>query len=321
MILASSRPPVVTASNPAPFTNRPMPQMPQNIPAEDDVEFGPTACERDQRSGPRCSPGVAVMPQPTMPGVPQQPTMPGMPPQQMQPGQQGQQPAQVPMTAPRPGMLPAPATNGPVGPPNPYLGTPPGPAAPTFNPNRPRRRRPRAARVGRAECRGRRICADAQRVADPVSDCLKARPCLAIRVLRGIEAGLAGTAFERTADTPGLESNVMSGSRPAVRGGEYAARGDYHRSPDPSWDYYPTYIAKTRGGAALARAHLLLARASSTPAAVRASSSTSSPSRLAIEGLDQHYSSERVRAGSLTWRFPTRTAASIARSAWTCSST
>jgi len=36
----------------------------------------------------------------------------------------------------------------------------------------------------------------------------------------------------------------MSGSRPAVRGGEYAARGDYHRSPDPSWDYYPTYIAK-----------------------------------------------------------------------------
>ena len=36
----------------------------------------------------------------------------------------------------------------------------------------------------------------------------------------------------------------MSDSRPAVRGGEYAARGDYHRSPDPAWDYYPTYIAK-----------------------------------------------------------------------------
>ena len=29
-----------------------------------------------------------------------------------------------------------------------------------------------------------------------------------------------------------------------VRRGEYAARGDYHRTPDPSWDYYPTYIAK-----------------------------------------------------------------------------
>ena len=36
----------------------------------------------------------------------------------------------------------------------------------------------------------------------------------------------------------------MSGSRPAVRGGEYAARGDYHRTPDPAWDYYPTYVAK-----------------------------------------------------------------------------
>ena len=29
-----------------------------------------------------------------------------------------------------------------------------------------------------------------------------------------------------------------------VRRGEYAARGDYHRTPDPSWDYYPTYLAK-----------------------------------------------------------------------------
>lgn len=29
-----------------------------------------------------------------------------------------------------------------------------------------------------------------------------------------------------------------------VRRGEYAARGDYHRTPDPSWDYCPTYLAK-----------------------------------------------------------------------------
>ena len=36
----------------------------------------------------------------------------------------------------------------------------------------------------------------------------------------------------------------MSASPPVVRGGEYAARGDYHREPDPSWDYYPTYLAK-----------------------------------------------------------------------------
>jgi len=129
MILASSRPPVVTASNPSPFANRPMqqmPQMPQNNPAEDDVEFGPTGA--NLINGPiGAQPGVAVMPQPTMPGVP---------PQQMQPGQQGQ-PAQVPMTAPRPGMLPQPVNNGPVVSPNPYLGAPPGPAAPTFNPNPP----------------------------------------------------------------------------------------------------------------------------------------------------------------------------------------
>jgi len=127
MILASSRPPVVTASNPTPFTSRPMPQMPQNNPAEDDVEFGPTGA--NMINGPiAAQPGVAVMPQPTMPGVPPQ--------QQVQPGQQGQ-PAQAPMTAPRPGMLPAPVNNGPVVPPNPYLGAPPGPAAPTFNPNPP----------------------------------------------------------------------------------------------------------------------------------------------------------------------------------------
>ena len=36
----------------------------------------------------------------------------------------------------------------------------------------------------------------------------------------------------------------MPESREAVRGGEYAARGDYHRTPDPAWDYYPTYVAK-----------------------------------------------------------------------------
>ena len=29
-----------------------------------------------------------------------------------------------------------------------------------------------------------------------------------------------------------------------VRRGEYAARGDYHRTLDPAWDYYPTYLAK-----------------------------------------------------------------------------
>ena len=35
-------------------------------------------------------------------------------------------------------------------------------------------------------------------------------------------------------------------SPPVVRSGEYAARGDYHRALDPSWEYYPTYLAKMR---------------------------------------------------------------------------
>src|SRR4029453_10696991 len=113
MILASSRPPVVTATNPAPFTSRPMPQVQQNVPVDDDAEVnGPVPGQQNP----------AVMPtMPTMPGV------------QMQQGPANQ----APMTAPRPGMLPAPANTNPATPPNPYLGAPPGPAAPGFNPNPP----------------------------------------------------------------------------------------------------------------------------------------------------------------------------------------
>ena len=90
----------------------------------------------------------------------------------------------------------------------------------------------------------------------------------------------------------------MSGSRPAVRGGEYAARGDDHRSPDPSWDYYPTYIAKIeavrRWLGQLAPGTRVLDAGCGEGVLV-----DEFASRLAIEGLDQHYSSERVRAGSL----------------------
>ena len=91
----------------------------------------------------------------------------------------------------------------------------------------------------------------------------------------------------------------MSGLRPAVRGGEYAERGDYHRSPDPSWDYYPTYIAK------LTAVRRWLSR---LPAGTRVLDAGCGEGvlvdefapRLAIEGIDQHYASERVRAGSVT---------------------
>ena len=91
----------------------------------------------------------------------------------------------------------------------------------------------------------------------------------------------------------------MTASPPVVRRGEYAARGDYHREPDPDWDYYPTYLAKL--------------------AAVRAWLDASAPGvrvldagcgegvlvdeyagRLAIEGIDPNYASARVRTASLT---------------------
>jgi SAM-dependent methyltransferase len=91
----------------------------------------------------------------------------------------------------------------------------------------------------------------------------------------------------------------MSASPPVVRRGEYAARGDYHRIPDPDWEYYPTYLAKLQ--------------------AVRRWLDTASPGtrvldagcgegvlvdeyagRLAIEGIDPNYGSDRVQTGSLT---------------------
>src|SRR5262245_51971601 len=83
-----------------------------------------------------------------------------------------------------------------------------------------------------------------------------------------------------------------------VRSGEYAARGDYHRTLDPSWDYYPTYLAKM----AAVRAYL-----DALPATTRVLDAGCGEgvlvdeyaSRLRIKGLDAHYGSERVTTGSL----------------------
>ena len=91
----------------------------------------------------------------------------------------------------------------------------------------------------------------------------------------------------------------MNGSSPVVRRGEYAARGEYHRAPDPTWEFYPTYIAK------LAAVRRWL---DALPAGTRVLDAGCGEGvlvdeyadRLRIEGLDPNYSSDRVRAGSLT---------------------
>jgi SAM-dependent methyltransferase len=82
------------------------------------------------------------------------------------------------------------------------------------------------------------------------------------------------------------------------RTGEYAERGDYHRELSPDWEFYPTYLAKL----ALVRQYL-----SALPPGTRVLDAGCGEGvlveefghRLAIEGIDPHYSAERVRQGSL----------------------
>jgi SAM-dependent methyltransferase len=91
----------------------------------------------------------------------------------------------------------------------------------------------------------------------------------------------------------------MNGSSPVVRRGEYAERGDYHRVPDPTWEFYPTYIAKLaavrRWLDALPRETRVLDAGCGEGVLVEEYAG-----RLRIEGLDPNYSSDRVRTGSLT---------------------
>jgi len=83
------------------------------------------------------------------------------------------------------------------------------------------------------------------------------------------------------------------------RTGEYADRGDYHRQLSPDWEFYPTYLAKLER----VRAYL-----GALPAPTRVLDAGCGEGvlvdefagRLAIEGLDTNYSSERVLRGSLT---------------------
>jgi 2-polyprenyl-3-methyl-5-hydroxy-6-metoxy-1,4-benzoquinol methylase len=83
-----------------------------------------------------------------------------------------------------------------------------------------------------------------------------------------------------------------------ARGGEYAARGDYHRTLDPSWDYYPTYLAKLDA----VRAYL-----DALPADARVLDAGCGEgvlvdeyaARLRISGVDANYASGRVKTASL----------------------
>ena len=85
----------------------------------------------------------------------------------------------------------------------------------------------------------------------------------------------------------------------AMRRGEYAARGDYHRTLDPGWDYYPTYLAK------LAAVRRFL---DALPTGTRVIDAGCGEGvlvddyagRLDIVGVDANYSSARVKQGALT---------------------
>ncbi len=90
----------------------------------------------------------------------------------------------------------------------------------------------------------------------------------------------------------------MSVDQP-VRQGEYAVRGDYHREPDPTWDYYPTYRAKLRA----IRAYL-----DRQPDGTRVLDAGCGEGllveeysgRLAMTGVDASYESSHVRRASVT---------------------
>jgi 2-polyprenyl-3-methyl-5-hydroxy-6-metoxy-1,4-benzoquinol methylase len=85
---------------------------------------------------------------------------------------------------------------------------------------------------------------------------------------------------------------------PAVRQGEYAARGDYHRALDPDWNFLPTYLAKLshvrRYLDALPPASRVLDAGCGEGVLVE-----EYRGRLAIEGIDPNYESPLVRRGSL----------------------
>ena len=84
-----------------------------------------------------------------------------------------------------------------------------------------------------------------------------------------------------------------------VRRGEYAARGDYHRSLDPGWDYYPTYLAKIEHVRRYLNALPLQSRVLDAGCGEGVLVDEYS-ARLEMTGLDPNYSAPRITNGSLT---------------------
>lgn len=88
--------------------------------------------------------------------------------------------------------------------------------------------------------------------------------------------------------------------RPVSRGGEYQARGDYHREPDRGWRYYPVYLAKKRFIGdymkGISRDTKILDAGCGEGVLVEAYRSQGYP----ITGLDLHYSSDCICQGSIT---------------------
>lgn len=84
-----------------------------------------------------------------------------------------------------------------------------------------------------------------------------------------------------------------------MRSGEYAARGDYHRTLDPAWDYYPTYLAKLNAVRTFLDAlppHTRVIDAGCGEGVLV----DEYAGRLDIVGVDANYSSDRVTPGSVT---------------------
>lgn len=85
---------------------------------------------------------------------------------------------------------------------------------------------------------------------------------------------------------------------PARRDDDYAVRGDYHRVPNPDWNYYPTYVAKMR----FVRRYL-----DRLPAGTRVLDAGCGEGvlideyrgKLTIEGVDLNYAGNRIQRASL----------------------